>query len=131
MYTDTNITLYLYGTGSYTRYVIGTALLPGVHWEDVKQSNINKSGLTSADSVSIYIPLANLPSGITADSFTGMKDIIVKGIVTDVIDTTSQATIGTSKNALLTKYKRMVTVQTVDTQTYGSIGMHHVQLSCK
>ena len=85
MYTNADITLYACPDGKYTSYEI-----KGVFWEDVKQSNIIKSGMTTADSVKVFIPASNLPGGI---KFTTGKDWIVKGIVEFEVDNTSQQTI--------------------------------------
>lgn len=124
MYTNTDITYYACDEdGKYTRHEI-----KGVFWDDVKQSNIIKSGLSTVDSVKIFIPAENLPAGI---KFTTGKDLIVKGITNFEIDNTSQATISASLKSLKETYDRVVTVSTVDDKLYGSPRMQHIQLSCK
>lgn len=128
MITDTDITYYAYTGGLYTRHEIkGLRGKSGAHWEERKQSNVLASGLTSADSTLIFIPKENLPAGIV---FTSSKDIVVKGIISNTITLTSQATISASINTLMSTYDAK-TVTTVDKQLYGSIPMQHVQLSCK
>lgn len=123
MYTNADITLYACPDGKYTRCEI-----KGVFWEDVKQSNVLKSGLSTADAVRIFIPVESLPGGI---KLTAGKDWIVKGIVDDEIDNTSNQTISASLKALKDTYDRVVTVSVVDDKLYGSPRMQHIQLSCK
>lgn len=123
MYTNADITLYACPDGKYTRYEI-----EGVFWEDVKQSNIIKSGMSTADSVKVFIPANNLPGGV---KFTTGKDLIVKGIVDFEVDNTSQQTISTSLKTMKEAYDRVVTVSVVDDKLYGSPMMQHIQLSCK
>jgi hypothetical protein len=123
MYTNANITLYACPDGKYTRHEIN-----GVFWEDVKQSNIIKSGLSTADSVKVFIPVGSLPGEI---KFTTGKDLIVKGGVDFEVDNTSQQTISASLKTMKETYDRVVTVNVVDDKLYGSPRMQHIQLSCK
>lgn len=124
MYTNTDITYYSCSKdGKYTRYEI-----KGVFWEDVKQSNVLKSGISTANSVRIFIPVGNLPGGL---KFTTGKDWIVKGNIDDEVDNTTQQTISTSLKAIKEIYDRVVTVSVVDDKLYGSPRMQHIQLSCK
>lgn len=123
MYTNADITLYTSSNGKYTRQEI-----KGVFWEDVKQSNVLKSGLTTADSVKIFIPGVNLPDGI---KFTTGKDLIVKGLVDFEVDNTSPQTISASLKIMKDTYDRVVTVSIVDDKLYGNPSMQHVQISCK
>lgn len=123
MYTNADITFYACPDGKYTRHEI-----KGVFWEDVKQSNIIKSGLSTADSVKVFIPASNLPGGI---KFTTGKDLIVKGIVEFEVDNTSQQSISVSLKTMKETYDRVVTVSVVDDKLYGSPRMQHIQLSCK
>ena len=123
MYTNADMTLYNCPDGKYTRYEI-----KGVFWEDVKQSNVLKSGLSTADAVRVFIPVDNLPGGI---KFTTGKDLIVKGIVDFEVDNTSQQTISASLKTMKATYDRVVTVSVVDDKLYGSSRMQHIQLSCK
>ena len=123
MYTNADITLYACPDGKYTRHEI-----KGVFWEDVKQSNVLKSGLSTADAVRMFIPAKNLPGGV---KFTTGKDLVVKGIVDLEVDNTSQQTISTSLKTMKETYDRVVTVSVVDDKLYGSPMMQHIQLSCK
>lgn len=124
MFTNADITLYSCSKdGKYTRKVINN-----VFWDDVKQSNVIKSGITTADSVKIKIPLESIKESLP---FTLMKDLIVKGVITEEIDNTSQSTISASLSALKNKYDKVVTLSVVDEKLYGSQNMQHITLSCK
>jgi hypothetical protein len=121
LYTNADITLYLFKDNKYTRKEV-----EGVFWDESKASNVIKSGLTTADSVKIFIPLAN----IGELNITTGKDIVVYGIVVDEIDNTSQSTQSVSLKALKDKYN-FVTASSFDKKLYGSPKMQHYALSCK
>lgn len=124
MYTNTDITLYSCSKdGKYTRSVIRK-----VFWDDVKQSNVIKSGITTADSVKIFIPINSMPNGL---KFTTGKDLIVKGIIEFEFDNTSSQTISISNTTLRNSHDKVVTVSVVDDKTYGSKAVQHYQISCK
>jgi hypothetical protein len=123
MYTNADITLYSCGAdGKYTRKIINK-----IFWQEVKQSNIEKTGLTSADSVKIFIPASSAPDGL---NLTPIKDLIVKGETAFVFDNTSQSTIAASLTALKATNK-VVAVSVADNKLYGSQNMQHYQISCK
>lgn len=126
MYTNADITAYLYSKvgkkEEYTRTPI-----EGVFWDNVKQSNILKTGQVDTDSVLIVIPWESPSEPI---SFTTGRDLIVKGIVPDEIDSSSQEAISKSMEALK-KSRQFVTVTTADEKLYGSEEMWHYELSCK
>jgi len=109
--------------GKYTRYEIR-----GVHWEETKQANVLKSGLTSIETVKVFIPAENRPSKL---KFNAGKDIIVKGITKKEFDNTSQQTISNSLKTLKEQNDKVLTVSIVDKKMYGSPWMRHVQLGCK
>lgn len=122
MYTNAAMTIYSYSKEGYTRNVVR-----GVLWQEVKQSNIEKTGLTSADSVKIFIPVENAPHNL---DFTTNKDLVVKGEVLIDFDNTSSQTI----NASLTDLKAdhdVYTITVADAKLFGSPAMQHYQLSCK
>jgi hypothetical protein len=124
MLANTDITLYSCSKdGKYTRSVIHK-----VFWDDVKQSNIIRSGLTTADSVKIFIPVKNMPFRV---KFTTGKDLVIKGITEFEFDNTSQQTISASLATLKASYDRVVTISVVDNKTYGSPSMQHYKISCK
>ena len=129
MYTNTDITLYLYGKdGNITRCSItGKNGKKGALWDEVKQSNILKSGLASADTIKIIIPAANIPNGLT---FSLAKDMVVKGIIDFDFDNTSDATRAASLKALKAS-NTVYGINAADAKLYGSPAMQHYQLSCK
>jgi hypothetical protein len=98
-----------------------------VFWDDVKQSNVLKTGQRDSDSVLLVIPLESLFEPI---QFTGGKDLIVKGQCNHVIDCTNQKTMSESLQELKRRHD-CVTVMTVDDKLYGSESMQHYELSCK
>jgi hypothetical protein len=98
-----------------------------VFWQEVKQSNIEKTGLTSADSVKIFIPASSAPDG---QNFTTSKDLAVKGIIAFEFDNTSPQTISASLTALKAT-NDVYTVTVADGKLYGSQHMQHYQISCK
>ena len=129
MYTNTDITIYsVGGNGSITRHAItGQNGKKAAFWDEVKQSNIMKSGLASADSVKIMIPIANIPDGM---AFNLTKDMVVKGIISFDFDNTSAATRAASLTALKAAYT-VYAINAADAKLYGSPSMQHYQLSCK
>lgn len=126
MYTNADCTLYLYSkegkTERYTRMPV-----EGVYWEEVQQSTFLKTGQRDARSVLLVIPLNSLDVPI---KFTQGKDLVVKGIVEDEIDCSSQEAMSKSL-ALLKKEHEYVTVTTVDEKLFGSESMWHYELACR
>ncbi len=123
MYTNADMTLYSCSKdGKYTRTVINK-----VFWQESKQSNIEKIGLVTADSIKIFIPASSAPNGL---KFTTGRDIVVKGVIEFEFDNTSSATVGTSLTALKTS-NEVYTITVADAKLYGSQSMQHYQLSCK
>ena len=123
MYTNANITLYSCAKdGKFTRSVINK-----VFWQEVKQSNVIKSGLTSADAVKIFIPASSIPDGL---NLTPIKDLIVNGTIAFEFDNTSPQTVSASLTALKTT-NEVFAVSVADNKLYGSLSMQHYQISCK
>jgi hypothetical protein len=123
MFTNADVTLYSCAKdGKFTRSVIKK-----VFWDEVKQSNIIKSGLTTADSVKIFIPSSSVPDGL---NLAAGKDLMVKGIIDFIFNNTSPQTISESLTTLKV-INKVVTVSVVDDKTYGSPSMQHYEISCK
>ena len=126
MYTNADVTLYLYSKDGkaekYTRMSI-----EGVYWEDVRQSTYLKTGQRDGTSVLLVIPLESLNGPV---KFTPGKDLIVKGIISDEIDGSSQETMSKSLAAIKSA-RGFLTVTTVDERLYGSESMQHYELACK
>jgi hypothetical protein len=123
MYTNADMTLYSCGKdGKYTRKVIYK-----VFWQEVKQSNVEKTGLTSADSLKVFIPAGSALDGL---DFTTSMDLVIKGEVLTEFDNTSQASISASLTALKASHD-VYTVTVADGKLYGSRIMQHYQISGK
>ncbi|MDF2485838.1 MAG: hypothetical protein K0R46_2006 [Herbinix sp.] len=121
MYTNADMTLYSCSKdGKYTRSII-----KAVFWQEVKQSNVEKTGLTSADSLKVFIPSSSAPDGLI---FTTGKDLVVKGEVLTEFDNTSQATVSASLTALKAAHD-VYTVTVADGKLYGSQNIQHYQIS--
>lgn len=126
MYTNADCTLYLYSksgkTESYERLPV-----EGIYWEDVRQSSFLKTGQRDACTALVVIPLESLNQPIR---FTQGKDLVVKGIIADQIDGSSQEMLAKSLAALKAAHDYL-TVTTVDGRLYGSESVQHYELSCK
>lgn len=122
MYTNADITLYSWSAAGYARNEI-----QNVFWEEIKQSLIEKTGMTNSDSVKVFIPASSAPEGL---NFTTGKDMVIKGIVATEFDNASQQTITASLTALKAAHD-VYTVTIADNKLYGSTNMQHYQLSCK
>lgn len=126
MYTNADCTLYLYSKKGkqevYTRKPV-----EGAYWEDVRQSSFLKTGQRNAATALVVIPLESLKAPV---KFTNGKDLIIKGIVSDEVDCTDQATLSKSLAALQSAHD-LLTVTTVDERLYGSASVQHYELSCK
>lgn len=126
MYTNADVTLYLYSkvgrAESYTRLPV-----ENVYWEDVQQSTFLKTGQRNAVSALVVIPLESLDEPVC---LTQGRDLIVKGIVTDLIDCSSQEAMSKSLAALKASHG-FLTVTTVDERLYGSESAQHYELACK
>lgn len=126
MYTNADVTLYLYSKcgkqESYRRVFV-----EDVFWDDVKQSNVLKTGQRDYDSVLLVIPLESLFEAIR---FTGGKDLAVKGQCNMELNYTDQKALAESLQKLR-QCHGCVTVMTVDEKLYGSESMQHYELSCK
>lgn len=126
MYTNADVTLYLYSKcgkqESYRREFVEE-----VFWDDVKQSNVLKTGQRDSDSVLLVVPLESLFEPV---HFTAGKDLAVRGQCNIEIDCTDQKTMSNSL-AELKKRHNSVTIMAVDEKLYGSESMQHYELSCK
>nr|WP_308743206.1 DUF6751 family protein [uncultured Anaerocolumna sp.] len=121
MYTNADITVYTLSDGYKTHHI------EGVFWDESKQSNVIKSGLSTIDSITIYVPFENIPSEI---KFTTGKDYIVKGLINDTIDNSSPQKYSETFAALKKKHD-VFTLSVCDKKDYGSEDMRHYELACK
>lgn len=125
MFTNADATIYLYskenGVEKYTRLPI-----EDVYWEEISQSTLLRTGEKNSASVLLVIPMKSMESPV---EFTQGKDIAVKGIITDEIDSSSQKALSNS----LTTFKKAhkcFTVTSVDAKLYGSEAVQHYELAC-
>lgn len=121
MYTNADCTIYKYSPTGYNRIQIHD-----IFWSDVKQKNVLKSGLTSADSIRLIIPI----SSVNNLTFTPQKDIVVKGLPDFEIDNTSAKTISDGLTHI-TNVLDGHSVSSVADNRYGSPAMQHYDLSLK
>lgn len=125
MFTNADATIYLYSkegnVEKYTRLPI-----EGVFWEEISQSTLLRTGERNSAAVLLVIPLESLESPV---DFTQGKDMAVKGIITDEIDSSSQAVLSKSLANLKAAHK-FVTVTSVDAKLYGSEAVQHYELAC-
>lgn len=126
MYTNADVTLYLYSkegkTEKYTRFAVKE-----VYWEYVRQSTFLKTGQRESTAVMLVVPLDSLTGPMR---FTPGKDLVVKGIIADEIDSGSEAALSKSLSALRSAHGFM-TVTTADERLYGGESMQHYELACK
>lgn len=119
MLINADCTLYRYdeGTGGFIRHFI-----KGVYWRENKAGNVLKSGLTTADSTTVYFyDDAVIPGTVT-------KDMLVKGKCGYDFDNSTQQTVSASMKEFRQSVS-FVTVMSVDSMMYG--GLPHVEISAK
>lgn len=126
MYTNADVTLYLYSREGRTEKYIRVPVMD-VYWEDSRQSSYLKTGQKDAVSALLVIPWASLNEPLR---LTEGRDLVVKGIITDEIDSTSQETLSKSLAALKAEHSAL-TVTMVDERLYGSEAAWHYELGCK
>lgn len=119
MMVNADCTLYLFNkdTGGYIRHFI-----KDVYWNENKGGNVLKSGLTSADSVAVYL-YSDL---VVPENPT--KDMIVKGNCSFEFDNTGEKTISDSMKEFKKEYS-FHTIMSCDNKMFG--GLPHIELSAK
>ena len=126
MFTNADITLYLYSKEgkmeTYTRLPV-----EDVFWDEVEGATLLKTGQKNTASVLLMIPMESLDEPIT---FTRGKDLVVKGLIPDKIDSTDQKALSESLAGLKARHQYR-TVMTADAKLYGSESMQHYELACK
>jgi exosome complex RNA-binding protein Rrp4 len=115
MYTPHSLTWYE-ATKSGTTTTWTRHEVTPVMWQASEIASSNQQGVTSTDRASVYVPASS-------GSYAFKKgDVLVKGIVSDVIS--SSFTI----SALMAKYSTWVKIRQADYKDYGSPSMHHWEL---
>lgn len=124
------------GTGRYERTVLND-----VFWADVKQKNVLKFGLTSADSVYIQVDYEILAGYTPPKQYCALtdktgkftfnpQDLIVKGEVNDIMTGNSNQALSAFTKQIK-EYENSVTISVVDVNLFGSPAVQHIQLGCK
>lgn len=121
---ESSCTVYKANKGGFDRYFI-----PVCHWQENKASNVIKSGLQSADTVTVYVMEDDVTNADCIPKTTS-KDMIVKGECDFVFDNTSSATISNSMKEFRLQYQ-FYTVSSVDNKLYGSKSLRHIKISAK
>nr|DAJ65103.1 MAG TPA: hypothetical protein [Caudoviricetes sp.] len=126
MFTNADITLYLYSkegkTERYKKHIIRS-----VYWEDIEQSTFLKTGQRNACNAMVLIPFSSIKNKL---DFTKGKDLVIKGVIDEDIDCTTQATMSQSLDKLRAKLGAL-TLASVAERLYGSKSVWHYELSCK
>ena len=113
-------------------------------WQELKASNVLKSGNVNADGITVYIPASSsvlAPNGFLYPSnelFTNMdilpqnaaKDIIVKGACKFVFDNTSDKAASESLKKLR-ETSDIHTVMSIDRLLYGLPELQHIKISAR
>lgn len=140
MLTNADCTLYVFNGIGYDRYYI-----PTVMWQENRASNVLKSGLQTADSITVYVPakvIVIAPNNqlYPADKlFPDMKilpkntskDMLVKGACEFVFNNESQKTVSDSMSKFRVSNPGFVTVTSIDTKLYGLKELQHIKISAK
>ena len=119
MMTNADCTLYLFDekTKGYKKHFIAD-----VYWNENRAGNVLKSGLQSADSLTVYLFSDDVvPANPT-------KDMIVKGYCSFNFNNTDEKTISES----MKKFKKSIkalTIMSCDNKMFG--GLPHIELSAK
>lgn len=121
MYTNADMTLYHWNGTEYERREIRN-----VYWSHSRISNVNKTGRTDTDTVSIFVPEASAPLLEVAAG----KDFVVKGICPMEFDNTDMKSQSESLKGLK-KENEVFTVNAFDPKLAGSKHIRHYELSCK
>ena len=116
MLTNADCTLYHFESGKYTKRVY-----KNIYWRCCKASNILKSGLQNADTVTVYLYENCLP-------ITPQRDILVRGIVDFEFDNSSEKSISDGVSYIRENYE-FITAVSVDNFLHG--GLSHIEISGK
>lgn len=139
MLTESSCTIYKFNGIGYDRFFV-----PHCHWQEDKASNVLKSGLQNADSVTMYIPLDSMyvapqkhlyPSATLLPNAENVpklatKDIIVKGECNFIFNNSSQQKASESLKKLREQYDYF-TVMSIDRKLYGSKNLQHIKISAR
>ena len=126
--TRESCTLYLKTGYGFERYDI-----PLCHWQENKAANVLKSGLTSADGVTVYIFAQDiddeLKALLTARKFAA-QDLIVSGECHFTFDNSTPQSASESLRAFNASFDGH-TVMSADKLLYGSPQLQHFKFSAR
>lgn len=135
--TTFKCTIYHFDGVGYSKFYV-----PHCHYQENKASNVVKSGLQNADSVTVYIPLDSLiitPSNSllpAKDIFPNMKiipkkpsqDLFVKGYCDFDFDNKDQRSVSESMKEFSKDYEYH-TIMSIDIKDYGAKRLQHIKIS--
>lgn len=128
MQANESCTLYLKNGDGFDRFYI-----PHCHWQESKASNVLKSGMTSADGVTVYIFADDTSEAVKAvltARKTAAQDMIVKGECQFTFDNSTPQRLSESLKQLNAEYD-VHTVMSIDKLLYGSKRLQHFKLSAR
>lgn len=115
MLVNADCTLYMADGGTYRRIPVF-----GVHWENTKGANLNKTGSTAVDAIAVYIPFSFLPEEALSERVSG-RDYILRGIIPDD-GSDIRSTVAEHEAYTITSIKRC---------DFGSSAMQHWEIGGK
>ena len=122
VYTNAETTLFKLTDGKYERIFI-----PRVFWDETKQANTVKSGMTVTDRVSLVIPYNSVGELELAEG----KDFFFKGEIALDVDNSSEKAQAESLKLLRNLYGAPLTVVSFDKKLLGSKELWHYEISLK
>lgn len=128
MLTTDSCTLYLKNGGGFDRFFV-----PCCHWQERKADNVLKSGMTSADGVTVYILSRDVSrdlSTLLASRKTAAEDMIVYGACPFVFDNSTPQRTSESLRALHAAFD-VHTVMSLDKLLYGAEELRHFKISAR
>lgn len=127
MLTNSSCTLYRYNGIGFDRVFFSKC-----HWQENRAANVLKSGLQTADSVTVYISADIAGGNLTQGTGrSASKDIIVKGDCQFEFDNSSQQTVSEDLNAFRKDYPEYLTVTSIDCKLYGIKELQHIKISAR
>jgi hypothetical protein len=140
MLYESSCTLYKFNGIGFDRYYINSC-----HWQENRASNVLKSGLQSADSVTVYIqadelilcpnesqlPATYIFPNMELSPQSTARDMLVKGDCKFTFVNDTQQTVSESMKEFRKLYPQFVTVSSIDRKLYGSAVLRHIKLSAK
>lgn len=115
MLVNADCTLYMTDRKGYKRLTA-----QGVHWENTRGANLNKTGSNAVDSIAVYIPFSSLPGDVLSEKASG-RDYIIRGILPDD---------GKPVREMVME-QETYTITSIKKCDYGSPSMQHWEVGAK